>query len=391
MAAAEIRLGTSGWSYSDWEEIFYKPGESKFRKYSSVFDTVEIDSTFYAYPDRDLIEGLAKAAPRGFVFAAKLPSLITHEKKLDPDKGVEEDLARFLELMDPLKKEGSLGPLLIQLPPKFTYDDYFDQFKKFLETLPRDFEFAVEFRDESWLRRDVFEVLEKNGVAYTVVDEPLLPPEIHVTADFAYIRWHGRGKAPWYYYHYRREELEEWKPRIEELRGKVRTIYGYFNNHFHGYAVHNCLQVLEILGIITPKQRKVLEEVEKAFERPRSPALTLSELLPPEKLPNDVEGLLELLTDKRRLRRAKAIEPDLIKVEEKADQHVSARVKDYRVIIDLEKKLIIHDCADWSRVGPRLSFCKHVAALMLHLDEEYAKKILRDIVLNRVKWTFREA
>ena len=388
---AEIRLGTSGWSYGDWEGVFYKPGESKFQKYSKVFDTVEIDSTFYSYPSPEVVEGLVKAAPEGFVFAAKIPSLITHNKKLDVDKAVEKDLKRFLDLMEPLRKAGKLGPLLIQLPPKFVYQDRFDSFKQFLEVLPSDFMFAVEFRDESWLRDDVFKELERHEVAYTIVDEPLLPPDLYVTADFAYIRWHGRGRNPWYYYHYRREELEEWKPRIEELKTKVKTIYGYFNNHFHGYAVHNCLQVLEILGIITPRQRKVLEEVEKAFEQPHKVSLTLSELLPPQKLPEEVDQLLRLLTDERRFKRAMGIDSDLIKIEEKTDQYVHAKVKDYTVIIDLEKKLIIHDCADWSRVGLRLNFCKHVAALMLHLDKEYAKKILKDILMNRIQWTFREA
>ena len=135
----------------------------------------------------------------------------------------------------------------------------------------------------------------------------------------------------------------------------------------------------------------MLEEVEKAFEQPQKVSLTLSELLPPEKLPEEVDQLLRLLTDERRFKRAMAIDSDLIKIEEKTDQYVHAKVKDYTVIIDLEKKLIIHDCADWSRVGLRLNFCKHVTALMLHLDKEYAKKILKDILMNRVQWTFREA
>jgi len=386
----EIILGTSGWSYKDWEGIFYKPGESKFRKYCQVFNAVEIDSTFYSYPNPEFIEGLAKAAPEGFTFAAKIPSLITHDKKLDIGKAVEKDLTRFLELMSPLKNSKKLGPLLIQLPPKFVYPDHFEILSNFLKILPKDYRFAVEFRDVSWLRSDVLNTLSKYDVAYTIVDEPLLPPELHVTTDFAYVRWHGRGSNPWYYYHYPRGELEEWKPKLEELKEKVSKVYGFFNNHFHGYAVHNCLQVLEILGIITSRQRKILEEVEKALQEPRTPTLTLSELIPPKDLPEDVEGLLSILTDKRRLKRAKEIDPSLIKVEELAEQYISAHVKDYVVIIDSEKKLIIHNCADWSRVGMRLSFCKHVAALMLNLDKTYAKKFLKDIIQNRVQWTFRD-
>lgn len=387
---AEIRLGTSGWSYADWEKIFYKSGESKFQKYSSIFNTVEIDSTFYSYPDPDLVKGLSKAAPEGFMFAAKIPSLITHKKKLSPDKAVKRDLDHFLELMEPLKKSKKLGPLLIQLPPKFTYQEHFDSFKSFMRILPSEYRFAVEFRDASWIREDVLSMLSKREVAYTIVDEPLLPPELHVTTDFAYVRWHGKGKNPWYYYHYRREELEGWKPKLDELKEKVDKIYGYFNNHFHGYAVHNCLQVLEILGIITPRQRKALKEVEKALQTRETPSLTLTDLLPPEKLPEKIEELLRILTDERRLKRAEAIESKLIKIEEQAYGYVSAKVKDYTIIIDLEKRIIIHDCADWSRVGARLNFCKHVAALFLHLDEGRAREILQDVIRNRAQWTFRE-
>ena len=163
-----------------------------------------------------------------------------------------------------------------------------------------------------------------------------------------------------------------------------------FNNHFKGYAVHNALQVLEILGIITPAQRRILEEVEKALTEPKPATPTLVDLLPPEKLPETVEDMLGLLADERRIARGRKIGRELIKVEEAGEEYLVARVKDYRVIIDLEKKTILHDCADWSRVGARLNLCKHIIALMLNLDKEYAKKILRDILLNRMQWSFRE-
>ena len=387
---AEVRIGTSGWSYSDWEGVFYKPGESKFQKYCRVFDTVEIDSTFYAYPDPELVEGLARSAPEGFLFSAKLPSLVTHEKRLDLNKGVEKDLGRFLDLMDPLRRAGKLGAYLIQLPPKFTIRNL-KTLRRFLEILPGDALFAVEFRDPSLLRGETLDLLSRCGVAYTIVDEPLLPPEAHVTTEkLAYVRWHGRGERPWYYYHYDRRELEEWRPRLEELGRRVKRVYGYFNNHFKGYAVHNALQALEILGIITPSQRRVLETVEKALSEAKPAIQTLSELLPPEKIPDSVDGMLRLLTDGRRLARARKIGREVIEVEELSDERLVARVKDYRVVIDLEKRIILHDCADWSRVGARLSLCKHVAALMLAIEPSYAKRILREILERRGEWTFRE-
>jgi hypothetical protein len=250
--------------------------------------------------------------------------------------------------------------------------------------------FAVEFRDESWLRDDVMRMLSRHNVAYTIVDEPLLPPETHVTADFAYIRWHGRGRNPWYYYHYDREELEAWKPKIIEVSGRVKNIYGYFNNHFKGYAVHNALQVLEILGVITPAQKRILEEVERNLRRGAVEQPKLSQILPPEKIPDSVEGMLKLLTNEARLRRAREISGGEIEVLERTESTLSARVKEYRVFIDLERRMIIHDCADWARVKDMLSFCKHLAALMLRLEPEYSKRILREILLDKISWTFAD-
>ena len=201
----EVHLGTSGWSYKEWEGPFYPKGEKKkLTYYSKFFDTVEIDSTFYGYPSKGMILGATKSTPPGFVFSAKLPKLITHEKKLDLEKGVKEDLFRFLRLMLPLIEEGKLGPLLIQLPPSFGYSEGLKKLDGFLEVLPTDVSFAVEFRNKSWLgKADALDLLRGHNVAVTTVDEPLLPPDTTTTADFAFVRWHGRGERPWYNYRYR--------------------------------------------------------------------------------------------------------------------------------------------------------------------------------------------
>lgn len=88
------------------------------------------------------------------------------------------------------------------------------------------------------------------------MDEPLLPPEIHLTADFAYFRWHGKGEKIWFDYRYTGEELDIWVPKVLETAKNTKKVYGYFNNHFHGYAPENCLQLIEKLGLITEKQKK---------------------------------------------------------------------------------------------------------------------------------------
>src|SRR5260370_17774875 len=87
---------------------------------------------------------------------------------------------------------------------------------------------------------------------YSSLREPLLPPEVHVTADFAYVRWHGRGQRPWYDYHYTEKELADWMPKVKEVEGSVKTTFGYFNNHFHGYSFQNALTILNMFNKIPP-------------------------------------------------------------------------------------------------------------------------------------------
>lgn len=268
-ALGEVRLGTSGWSYTDWEGAFYPKGEKKkLTYYSKFFDTVEIDSTFYAYPTKGMVIGAAKNTPDGFVFSAKLPRLITHEKALDMGKGVKADLFRFLHLLSPLTENGKLGALLVQLPPSFAHRGGFNRLRGFLEALPSDVRFAVEFRNESWVgREDALDLLKEHDVAVTIVDEPLLPPDLTTTADFAFVRWHGRGARPWYNYRYRDDELLGWSKKVEEVAAKTKRIYGYFNNHFHGYAVENSLKMMELLGSANDAQRELLSQVGARIER----------------------------------------------------------------------------------------------------------------------------
>jgi len=85
---------------------------------------------------------------------------------------------------------------------------------------------------------------------------PLLPPEVYLTADFAYFRWHGHGEDIWFDYRYSKDELEPWAHKVQETAGKVKKIYGYSNNHYHGYAPENCLQLIERLGLLSEEQKK---------------------------------------------------------------------------------------------------------------------------------------
>lgn len=256
MSKNNILLGTSGWSYKEWEGNFYqkRSGETKLRAYSRVFKTVEIDSTFYRNPSKGTVMGWLKYSPSDFVFTAKLPKVITHDKKLGLKDSVKTDLETFLDLMTPLQLGGKLACFLVQLPPKYSYN--LENLEAFFKILDPMFRYAVEFRNKTWLRDETWELLKAYQIAYTIVDEPLLPPEVHLTADFAYFRWHGKGENIWFDYRYSQEELEPWIPKVTETANTVKKVYGYFNNHYHGYAPENCLQLIEKLGLLSVEQNK---------------------------------------------------------------------------------------------------------------------------------------
>jgi len=154
-----LSIGTSGWWYDEWVGPFYKRKKGMFTRYAEVFATTEINSTFYRYPSSSMVRGWYRSSPPGFIFAAKLPRIITHEKWLRLEEGVGEDTARFLNLMQPLAEK--MGPILIQLRPKFSYGEHAETLERYLETLPENYEWAVEFRNCSWLRPETWRLLRR--------------------------------------------------------------------------------------------------------------------------------------------------------------------------------------------------------------------------------------
>jgi uncharacterized protein YecE (DUF72 family) len=331
--------------------------------------------------------GWARYSPEEFIYSAKLPKLITHEKRLDPARGVETDLQKFLELMEPVSLGGKLGCVLIQLPPRFSLNP--QKLESFFEMLPTHVRFAVEFRDVSWMRQETWSLLEKYNVAYTVVDEPLLPPEIHLTSDIAYFRWHGRGAQPWYYYNYQPQELEPWIPKVKEVAGKIKKVYGYFNNHFRGYAVRNCLQMLEGLGDLTPEQSHAKQKVENYFKTVG--ALKETKLEPFVAPQMEIESLLLTFMDMGRLERAKGISDGEVKIEKQTEDLLAGKIKEYHFLIDSKAKTITHDCDDWIKGTATKRFCKHMGKLFLSMNKEQAQKLLGEISKERDEWQFKSS
>jgi len=381
-------IGTSGWSYDEWVGPFYEKKKGMFTRFIKVFDTAEVNSTFYRYPSAGMVRGWYKTAPPGFIFAVKLPRVITHEKWLKLEDGVEDDTERFLDLMQPLAEK--LGPILIQLRPKFNYDDHAGTLERYLETLPGNYEWAVEFRHRSWMRPETWEMLRRHGVAYTIVDEPLLPPEVQVTAEFAYIRWHGHGARPWYNYEYSLEELEEWVPRVRDVGRRAKRVYGYFNNHFNANAVKNAVEMLELLGSATSEQSAALRRIVEHKAKPTLPkgVRPLEAFAEEEEEGLSVADLLMRFTTVSRLQRAEGIKDEELTITQSSGGLIEAAVRDYSIEIDLDSRVLRHDCGDWRKGLDAKRMCKHVAKLFLSLPERQAKEILARIWEKKEEWRF---
>ena len=236
-----LRIGTQGWNYEAWVGPFYPIGTrpSDFLSvYARAFDTVEVDSTFYAIPPAKTVRGWADRTPKGFVFALKLPQEITHERRLRDA----EDVAQLF--FDRARELGEkLGPVLIQLGPDFGEVEL-PALAHFLPRLPGDIRFAIEFRQKGWIHDGVLALLAEHNVALALTDarwisrKQMMSLAERPTADFVYIRWMGPDRSIVDYSRIqvdRTREVELWSSVITPMVEK-RDIYGYVNNHFAGHS-----------------------------------------------------------------------------------------------------------------------------------------------------------
>ncbi len=219
--------------YKDWRGVVYPeklPQRSWFEYYASLFDTVEINNTFYRLPPPSTTQKWAEQAPPGFEYAVKLGGFGSHRMKL---RDAASWLPNHLDRVDRLGK--SLGPTLVQLPPKWHKDAA--RLDEFLSVAPRRMRWAVELREPSWVDDEVFDVLRAHGTALCIHD--LLPDHPwELTADWTYIRFHGpQALERKYWGRYGARRLESVVDRLEAWLAKGMDIYAYFNNDYHGYAV----------------------------------------------------------------------------------------------------------------------------------------------------------
>ncbi|HLG13432.1 MAG TPA: DUF72 domain-containing protein [Blastocatellia bacterium] len=251
MEQAALRLGTCAFTAAGWGGTFYPPGIKSadyLSHYARHFDTVEVDSTFYGVPSAATTRNWYAQTPAGFLFAAKAPQTITHERCM---VGCDPELKEFLSAMEPLGDK--LGPLLFQFPYYSrrafnSADEFIKLLAPFVKKLPAGYRFAVEIRNRWWIEPKLLDVLRERAIALALIDHPWMPRPAElldgidpVTSDFTYIRWLGDRKGieeitkSWDKVVVdRKRELEEW---VEACRGFAKRslrIFGYANNHYAG-------------------------------------------------------------------------------------------------------------------------------------------------------------
>ena len=241
MAGDGIYVGTSGWTYDDWQGSFYPEdvrGAARLEFYATQFNAVEVNATFYRLPTANMIAAWNRRLGRSFHLVLKGWQLITHRNKL-ADCG--EAVTQFFDRTRQLQR---LVVTLWQLPPSLAKDTA--RLAAFLDGLPKEVRHAVEFRHSSWWDDEVAGVLAQRGVAFVAVSHRELPEDVVPTADFLYVRFHGKGHEL-YRYDYTDEELDTWVTRLKpSLAG--RRLYAFFNNDYDAHAPKNARRFRELLA-----------------------------------------------------------------------------------------------------------------------------------------------
>ena len=232
----KLHLGTIGWSYDFWKGTFYpqKTVSKDFLAfYSSRFDTVEVDSTFYRIPPSQVVTNWKNQTPDGFLFSLKFPRVITHIKML---KDCKAETQLFLERANLLGQK--LGPLLLQFPPNFGVE-HLPDLADFLSELPEKNRYVIEVRDEGLLNEEFYTLLRDRTAALAWVDSPNMPTTEQITTDFLYIRWEGdRRKVNGTLGKKEADQsvgLRVWAEKIKPYLNGDTQIYGYFGKYYSGF------------------------------------------------------------------------------------------------------------------------------------------------------------
>ena len=248
--AATARIGCSGWTYDDWRGPFYPETvklKDRLAYYASVFDTVELNGSFYRLPSENAVQAWPPQVPDGFLFSWKVSRFITHNKKL---KDCRDSVDLVFGRMAPLGDKR--GPALVQLPPMLHRDD--ERLKRFLSWIPRGEKVTVEFRHDSWYDAAVLDILRDHGAAFCVSDHHDAPSPWEVTADFAYVRGHGPGGH--YHGRYSSAELKRWADWINSQQDNGVVVFSYFDNDVKSAAPRDARLLIEHVAPASGSHRR---------------------------------------------------------------------------------------------------------------------------------------
>ena len=269
-SSARVRVGCQGWNYDDWVTppaseggIFYPRGTraaEMLAVYARSFETVEVDSTFYAVPSAASVAGWKRRVPHGFTFSLKLPREITHQQALRRSYATERVLEEFCARARLLGEK--LAPVLVQLPPQFeAVPENFRALGEFLSLLPPDMRFSVEFRERGWFDERVLEVFARyTHVALALVEGTWverervfqlveeLPP-----AAFAYVRWMGERNLTRFDRVVRPQEenLRAWGRTVQRQMERGAQVFAYFSNFYEGHAPASANKLKRLLSQAT--------------------------------------------------------------------------------------------------------------------------------------------
>jgi uncharacterized protein YecE (DUF72 family) len=244
-----LKIGTIGFGYRDWEGFFYPSGlptRDFLKFYNRTFNAVELDTTFYGAPKSDTVNRWISDTEMDFKFCVKTPRQITHQLGL---VGTQELMSEFCDSIRPFSNK--LGAVLIQLPPGFTSNQV-NTVDSFLQELPGDLRFAIEFRNISWYSDETFQLLSKYGVCWVATEYPGMPANIRQTTNFLYIRWigeHGSYKPHTYERVDKTAQLEQWWDQIQTHLDSIESLYGFFNNDYAGFAAATARRFMGIIGL----------------------------------------------------------------------------------------------------------------------------------------------
>lgn len=234
-------IGCSGFHYKHWKGDFYPkdlPEKKWFEYYCRFFNTLELNVTFYRFPQLSVLDKWYQGSPEQFVFSVKAPRIITHFKKLLGAASMIDDFYRIVA--QGLKHK--TGCILFQFPPNFVYSEA--RLERIIDSLNPLYRNIVEFRHISWWQDEVYNILGKHQIGFCGMNHPEFPVDIISNTPYLYYRLHGNEKL--YASDYTREELDQLASEINSLPN-IKAVYIYFNNDAKGYAVSNAQYLINLL------------------------------------------------------------------------------------------------------------------------------------------------